>query len=135
MIIHSARSSLSRSPKPTHPVAYRRATPGSERPSALSNVFSTPNLRSRRRNPTVTSLSEVISPTIHDQSTVGASLFPLCKRQLRHTDTFLGLTALFSVFLSLTDSDLYFSNGMDETGWLQWLRLLECGLIALLGEG
>jgi len=117
------RSSSSRSPIHV-PMNFPRKSSYSSLPASFySQVLSSANVRRRQRG-----RSSVDSPTTPiTRQKVAEELAALQsdKRQLRRTDWTLGIFAALSVCLGLLDSDLYWLWGRSETGWLQWLRLLE----------
>lgn len=117
------RSSSSRSPMHV-PMNFPRKSSYSSLPASLySQVLSSANVRRRQR-----ARSSADSPTTPISRKKGAeerAALQADQRQLRKTDWTLGLSAALSVCLGLLDSDLYWLHGRTETGWLQWLRLLE----------
>lgn len=91
--------------------------------SLYSQVLSSANVRRRQR--IRSSVDSPTTPITRAKAAEKRAILREDKRQLRRTDWTLGVCAVLSVGLGLLDSDLYWVWGRKETGWLQWLRLME----------
>lgn len=122
----SNRSSYSKSP--VHiPMNFPRKSSHSSLPASLySQVLCSANLRRRKR--AQSSVDSPTTPISREKAAGERALRAAGKRQLRRTDWALCVLAGISVYLGFLDSDIYWHRGREETGWLQWLRLLEWSL-------